>query len=345
MNLKEIRASAAALGNQLRAGIPIYQALNRLALMQPQYADFWGGASNSVQAGNPVSTSLADVWPPTLISSVRAGERSGKLEEVFAQIQQTIAESMAMRKNMARLIYPCLMGLGGMGVFVFFMVVVLPRISKSLGTTSHSFVFLISNAMSHFVDENLMILAGAGVAGIFLFIAWVRTAEAQEFFLNVALSVPVLKDALRDLYFGIWAHYMALMVSAGITMIEALKLTAGSLPEVMRESVRVFERDLSVNNRTMSEAADLAKQSSDDPRVEWWPFYIANAFIMADQTGEVDRELLHIAPSLTEEGVDTLNRVVEIANVVALFVAGLLIAAPLAAYYIEIFTAIQEAGH
>src|SRR5665811_159172 len=94
----------------------------------------------------------------------------------------------------------------------------------------------------------------------------------------------------------------------------------------------------------LSDSADLAKLAIDDPRTKWWPFYISNAFVVAEQTGTIDKELLRVAPALIKEGVRTLNRVVAFANVVALAVSALLIVSPLAAYYTEIFAAIRTAG-
>ena len=167
---------------------------------------------------------------------------------------------------------------------------------------------------------------------------------AQALILDVLLQVPVVKIALRDMYFGLWANYVAMMVASGITTTESLRLTKVILPSALQESVAVFESDLSVNNRSMSDAANLSKQKPGDARATWWPFYIANAFIVAEQTGLVDQELLRVAPSLIKEGVSTLNTVIAVANVGALALSATLIVSPLAAYYAEIFAAIQHAG-
>lgn len=345
MNLKEIRASAAALGNQLAAGIPIYQAVGRLAQLQPAHAEFWTRSAMSVQSGAPISDSLSSVWPITLVNSVKAGERSGKLDGVFVRIEETTALQEEMRGAMMKLVYPFLMGLAGICVFIGFMVFVLPTLAKSLNTKSSGFVFQLSTWMATFAEQNWMIVVGGLVAAVVILTTWLRTPESKVIILDWWLTVPIVRDALRDLYFGLWANYMAMTVTAGITTLEALKLTGAILPTVMRDSVLAFEKDLSVNNRRMAEAADPAKQNPGDPRATWWPFYIANAFIVAEQTGEIDRELGRIAPSLIKEGVTTLNYTIAIANAVAIAISGMLIVAPLAAYYTEIFSAIQQANH
>lgn len=345
MTLKEIGATAAALGNQVGAGIPIDQALCRMAQMQPSYAEFWGRTVQEVRSGRLLSNSLDEVWPKALVSAVRAGEQSGKMDTVFARIEETIELQMSLRGTIMQLAYPVGMGLAGLGVFLGFMVFVLPMLAKSLGRTgSTSPIFQLSAWLSVFVLDNYIALAvGLGVS-LFAMIAWLKTEDARNMILDLFLSFPIIQDALRDMYFGLWANYMALMVAAGIPTTSCLSLTAPVLPGALRESVEVFERDLSVNNRSLSDSADLAKLAIDDPRTKWWPFYISNAFVVAEQTGTIDKELLRVAPALIKEGVRTLNRVVAFANVVALAVSALLIVSPLAAYYTEIFAAIRTAG-
>lgn len=344
MNMSEVAESAAGLGNQMQAGIPLDQALLRLVKMQPTYADFWSRAVLSVQSGRRLSESLPEIWPTTLVGVVKAGEQSGGLDMIFGRIEETIELQQKLRRAMLQLTYPVGMGLAGLGVFIGFMVFVLPGLSKALGAQSKGFVFELSDWMAAFANENwAVVLVGITVA-VGMVATWLRTQEGRTAVLEVFLGVPVIKDAFRDLYFGLWSNYMAMVVAAGISTTEALKMTAVVLPTGMNDSVLAFERDLSVSHRSMSDAVDPEKLPADDLRVIWWPFYVTNAFIVAEQTGAIDRELLRVAPSLIKDGMKKLESVIAVANVVALAIAAFLIISPLAAYYVEIFAAVQQAG-
>lgn len=343
MNLSEINSCASAIGNQIKAGIPLDQALHRLVRLQPRHEEFWEQTAIAVRSGQPLSASLSSVWPAALVGAVRAGEQSGKLEEVFTRIEETVMLQMNLRQSMFRLAYPAGMGVAGVGVFLGFMVFVLPGLSKSLHTQSHSFVFELSSWLSALVDQHwASLLAGLtlGIAGL---VVWLQTEEARDMILDAMLGIPVVKDALRDMYFGLWANYMAVMVGAGISTTEALKLTAAVLPAKLRFSIFAFERDLSANNSPMADAADLAKQQPDDPRSIWWPFYVSSAFMVAEQTGDIGAEMVRVAPSLVRDGIKTLDRVIAVANAVSLAVSAFFIVSPLAAYYVEIFDAIRQA--
>ncbi len=346
MTLAQIGASASALGNQMRAGIPVKQALSRLPLLQPAYSEFWLRASLLVQSGNPLSELLKEGWPEALLNAIKAGEQSGKLEDVLTRIEETVELQQSLRAAVMQLCYPIGMGLTGFGVFLGFMVFVIPGLAKAMakGKGNKSFFFELSIWMNTFFNENWHLILLSLAIAITGTVLWLRTPEARALILESVFKIPIVKDALRDMYFGLWANYMAMMVTAGITTPEALKLTSKLLPGPLQESVLAFEYDLSSNNRPMSDAADLSKQESDDLRPVWWPFYISNAFIIAEQTGEIDRELLRVAKPLIKDGMKTLDRVIGIANIITLILSGLLIVSPLIAYYLEVFSAIKNIG-
>lgn len=345
MKLKEIQEAAASLGNQIRAGIPLDQAVDQMALMQPDFEELWLRAVSTIRSGHPLSEVLEGVWPVALISAIRAGEQAGKSEEIFSRVEDTVTLQLELRGSMFRLAYPVGMGLVGLSIFVGYMTLVMPSLLKSLGANrGQGFVHDLCSWMTVVFVDNWMATFGGLAFGTVLLVNWVRTQEGQASILNWLLSLPVLRQALRDLYFGLWGHYMALMVSAGITTREALVLTAPVLPSGgLRDSILAFEQDLA-DNRSMAEAAHPKNLRADDPRSLWWPFYISNAFIVAQGTGEIDVALVRVAPPLIREGTASLNRFIAFANVAAMAVSAFFIVAPLAVYYVEIFTAIRQAG-
>lgn len=345
MSLQQVSTAAGAIGNQVNAGIPIQQAVSRMAKLQPDYAEFWQRSASTLSGGGKLSDVIGEVWPKTMIAVIRSGEESGKIGEVFERIEQTVELQLQLRGKLMGLMYPIGMGLAGLAVFLGFMVFVLPMLSKSMGgKKSTSMVFQFSEWLSVFVHTNwILIVAALGAAAFFL-VSWLRTAEAREAILVKMLDVPIISDALRNMYFGLWARYMSMMVSAGIPTVHALKFTAPVLPGPIAESVLAFARDVGVNNRTLSDSADLDKLPEDDLRVIWWPFFISSAFIVSEQTGEIDRELNRVAPALIKDGVKSLERFIAILNVFALAISAFLITSPLAAYYMEIFSAIRTAG-
>lgn len=344
MTLQEVGESTAAIGNQIAAGVPLDQVIARMQKLQPRYRDFWMRATLSVQGGGRISTSLREVWPVSFVKAVESGEESGRLDQVFARIAKTVVLQQQLMKTVSKLYYPIGMGAAGLGVFLMYVIVVIPEWSKSLGSrTQPGAITQLSIATSRFLLENWMPIAVMIAMAIVAVLTWAKSDEGKAVITEWMLATPRVGAGLRDIYFGIWAEHMSMAVSAGVPTPQALVLTAPVLPMILRESIERFERDLTVLSRPMDEAADLECQASDDPRTQWWPFYIANAFIVAESTGQVDVELERVTPSLINEGTATIERFVDWASVIILVLAGVAIVSPIVIYYLEAFNGLRDA--
>lgn len=342
MSLKQINAAADALASMFGAGTSIDKIMKRMSSLQPAQREFWQKAQVSVEQGARLSEPLSQVWPSSLVNAVRAGEASGKIEQALAQIAETTELQLKIQAQVSKLGYPFLLIGCGIGIFFFYMVVVLPNIGRALGTKTPSPMMQLSAWLSQLAANHGLVILGVVAIGAVMLISWIRSAEARTTILNWSMAVPGLRTALRDLYFGIWANYMAMMAAAGISTTHGLRLTQPILPEAMQESVQQFLHDLEVNHRSMSEAADPSLQTDD--RAKWWPFYIGQAFLMADSTGRVDAALLKVAPSLIKEGSQLLAAVLKGFWVVSIFITAIVAVAPLIAYYWELGQAFNHSG-
>lgn len=345
MKLKEILVSANGLGGLLQAGVPLDAALERMQVVQPNYDEFWMSAAMLVGNGRPLSECLTEIWPAQLVKAVQAGEQAGKLQEVFQRIQDSLSVEQGLRSTIGKLAYPLGSAAAGLVVAAWFFIVVIPNMMKAM-TSQHSKSAILSFAVttSEFVSTHWPLIAAGVVLASIVLVNWIKSDEGRATVVDLALGIPRVREALRDLYFGLWAYYLEMALSAGIPTTVALSLTAPILPDRMRESVDVFNADMTVNNRSMGKAADLALQEPGDPRRDWWPFYIANSFILGEQTGLIDAQLRQCAPVLIKEGSQKLTFVVNICNVIAIALAASLILAPMGAYYAELFNAARMMG-
>lgn len=341
MNLKETQLAAAALGNQLAAGISMLDACGRMARAQPSHADFWQEVRTGVAGGTPISVHLKDVWPTTFVSAVRAGEESGELPRVLARIEETVELQRDMTKLVMQLAYPVLSGVMGVAVFLFFMIKVIPSLSTSLGLGERGFVFDLSTWMKETTDQYGLIMLAALAGSIAAAGYWLADAENRSKVLDFLLGMPVVGEALKLIIFGMWAHYMALIDGAGsIPVTDGLVMTSATLPTSFREGMVQMANEAVV--RGLADAADPDKQAEGDSRREW-PFYVGNAFLIAQETGRLDVELMRAGPAMLKDGKAKLKVALAVANVGALIASALLIVGPLAAYYVQLGLSLADA--
>jgi type II secretory pathway component PulF len=344
-NAVQIADSAGALGNQLLAAVPLNRALERMALLQPRQADFWRAAGAAVGTGQRLSLSLQSVWPEALVNAVKAGEESGRLDEVFLAIERASQLQGTVKKAFSQLIYPVSMAVAASGVFVFFMVWVLPTMGKTLkkvGSRKSELgtIFEVSFKLNELFMAYWPWLAGGLVVVLLALAVWLQSEEGQDTVLTWMLTLPRLGPALTDLYFGIWANYMALVTAAGIPTIEALRSVGQILPKALQPPVAAIRTAL-LEAQHMAQAVEPDPRRADDPRSRL-PFYISNAFQIAERTGEVDREMLRASPRLITEGLRKVDALVAILKPLAVGVAAIMIATPFTAYYSEFFKAVKS---
>lgn len=345
MTLKEIGDSASALGNQIRAGIPMSVATGRLRLLQPKYADFWVQATKSIESGRPLSESLVAVWPESLVGAVVAGEESGQIEDVFANVEETIAVQLNVRSAMMKLAYPAAIIVIGVIAFLGIMGFVVPRATdafREMGVSNDSVFATISVWIVSFGTNYWPYIVAAVGIGAAAVIHWFRTEDGRRRVVEFFLGAPLLGAALLELCFGVWGRYMALMASAGIGINQALLVSAKVLPETLQSGVLLLERDLTVNNRSLEDSVNPDLQPEGDPRRDW-PFYISTALMTADTTGRLDVELLRVAPSLIKSAEKSLQRFIFAGMAASIAIAGSLLAMSIAAIYLPIISALTHA--
>lgn len=332
MNLKEIKVSASALASSFRGRIPMDEAVGMMVSVQPKYAEYWADVERSVQAGNSLSQSLPAIWPEALVGAVMAGEESGKMEQVFAHITKATEIQLRLRKLLMKLMYPALISLAGLTVFVLIMVLVAPSTARTFRAQNSNGITQLALAMEAFFKPYWMMVLAALAGGAVIGYKWAISDEGKAAMAEMALQVPYLGPGLRDMYFGLWAEYMAMMSAAGITTDRAILLTVNLMPVSLRDGLVAFERDISVNNLSLEEAANSAMLHADDPRQEW-PLFVRRAFIVGDRTGDLDGEMQRIAPELLEQGITKISLSIELANIGATVVAGLLAASSFVGIY------------
>ena len=336
----EIEAAASALSNQLTAGIALREAVARMSKLQPKYVVLWTEAADSLSRGGRLSAQLEGVWPESVVAAVKAGEESGTIAEVLRRTAEAMQIGQQVRKIYSKLLSPLIAFLAGLGVCLFFMVAVIPKLQASLGGGEQSLIFAVSSFLSKLVLGYWPILVAALAGLIGLGVHWFKQPGNLDKLIEMGNRQALLGQALRNLYFGMWAYQMSLLASAGLPAKQQLQLSVKTLPECYREGVHLMASE--VEKRGHADSADPDKQEEGDPRKEW-PFYIAVAFITAHETGRIDQEMQRCAPILIDDGMKQLTKVIAVADIIAKLLASGMISVPLMGYFSQLSNSLTKA--
>ncbi len=199
-----------------------------------------------IEAGKTLTETFEkhpDVFNNVYISLIRAGEASGSLDTSLKRLadQQEKDEAM-MSKIRGALTYPAIVLFVILVVVVFMVLVVVPQVQGLYNDLGKELPFLTAVLVS--VAEFLMsswwlVLIIIGVV-IYFGLQFRKTDTGIRFAAYIKLNVPIFKGMFRRLYMARFARTMQNLLSAGVSMLDSLKISADAMNNVvLKEQIDV----------------------------------------------------------------------------------------------------------
>ncbi len=187
--------------------------------------------TDDIQAGLAISGALAkhpDVFSDFYVNMVKAGEESGKLNQVFSYLAEYLDRQYELNsKTKNALIYPAFV----IGVFIVVMslmfVLVIPKLSAIIQSSGQSvplYTRIVIGISNFFVDYGIFLLILMVIAGMYVF-HLSRTEKGKNYLDSARLGIPVLGTLYTKLYLSRIADNMATMLSSGISIVRSIEIT------------------------------------------------------------------------------------------------------------------------
>lgn len=231
---RDIVIFARQLSTLFQAKVPVIQSLKTLAAeaVNPLLTEIIAEITDDVSGGSSLSQAFSrhpDIFSRFYISMIRAGEESGKLEDVFTFLADHLERSYTLAsKARNALLYPAFVLFAFVGVIIVMLIVVIPRLTSifaELGQAVPLYTRAII-AVSSFVQQwGFVLLIILGVGGV---LAWrfSRTKRGREVFDELKIKTPLVGGLLKKIYIARLTDNLSTLISAGIPIIRALEITA-----------------------------------------------------------------------------------------------------------------------
>jgi len=315
---------ARRLSTLLEAGIPLLQALEmmtfheeKLTLQQEQ----WKSVKEYVEAGSDLSEALSLLHPSPnsfVLSMIRAGEYTGTLGKVLSEVADELDQEHAYQKKIkSALSYPLFLFCAVFVVLYVLSVWVLPMYEKLFISMGAELPFLTRVIFACGRKLPVVLWSGLGLITSGLLVMrltspelWIKRLERSLGHFPLLGKVYRLRDLVQ------FTRILERLLSAGIPLLEALRLTVGTLrsPEMLE-----LTNQLVLSVRQGNRMAPMLRASQVFPKEG------AEMIAVAEETGQLDRMLhyvMQIFRSELEEKLDRLTRMIEPALILA--VAGLI---------------------
>lgn len=221
------------LSTLFQAHVPVTQALKTLAseTESQNLRAAIGAVLDDVSGGSSLSQALArhqHIFSHFYINMVRAGEESGKLEDVFTYLADYLERSYALTsKARNALMYPAFVLVAFIGVIIVMLVVVIPKLSSifsELGQAVPLYTRMIINTSFFLQRWGFLValaIAGLGVAGW----RYSKTSVGELTLDEIKIRIPIMGGLLRKIYLTRLADNLSTLIVAGIPIIRALEIT------------------------------------------------------------------------------------------------------------------------
>jgi len=300
----------------------------------PQMQRVLNSISEELQAGSSISRAFGahgDVFSNFYISMIRSGEESGSLEKSFMYLADYLDRSyMVVSKVRNALVYPAFV----VGIFIIVMglmlTLVIPRISQILTDAGQDLpiytriVIGLSDFLVNYIAILLVLLSFAGF-GLWRF---VQTPIGKRFADELRVTVPYFGMLSRQLYLTRICDNLATMLSSGISMVQALEVTADVVDnEVFKEII----------NNTLLEVKSgrsFADTIGEYPEI---PGVMSQMAKVGEETGNLADILKTLAKFYEREVNNSVDNMISLIEPAMIVVLGLGVATLLASVLMPIY--------
>jgi type IV pilus assembly protein PilC len=326
----------------IRAGLPILSSIELLARRQklPHFRAQLEDVSIRVKNGESISESFEAQggFPVVYTTTLLAGERSGNLEEVLQRYLDFQRVSLTFRKKLtASLIYPAVLVVMVIGLFIFLITFVVPRFAElyeQLGTKLPAITtFLLElgkDAQSYGIYA-----AGVMAIVIVLLIRWMKTEAGATLVDRVRISLPLIGGVWLKYQVGLFARTLSTLLKGGLPLVPSLETSARAI-DSKQISNAVFTSVGSVR-----EGKGLSVSLS---ATKIFPELAVEMIEVGESTGALPQMLNSVAEFFEEDVQTNLTAAMSLIEPAILIVMGVVVVTILIALYLPIFSLSASGG-
>jgi type IV pilus assembly protein PilC len=340
-NQKKVKLESFLVFNQqfltlIRAGLPILGSLELLAKRQkiPHFRAQLEDVTARVKTGESISQAFEAQggFPLVYTTTLLAGERSGNLEEVLQRFLDFQRVSLTFSKKLkASLVYPAILIVMVIGLFIFLITFVVPRFAElysQLGTKLPGITVFLLGLGDNAQKYGLYVLAVVAAA-VFFFIRWIKTEAGATLVDRVRIGLPVVGGIWLKYQVGLFARTLSTLLKGGLPLVPSLETAARSINS-KQISNAVYQ-----SVETVREGKGL---SASFQATKVFPELAVEMVEVGESTGALPQMLNSVAEFFEEDVQTNLTTAMSLIEPAILVVMGVVVIIILIALYLPIFS-------
>lgn len=324
------------LSTILAAGIPITEGLRDLAdssehtklkmIIEDVLASISGGSSLSAAFERH-----PQVFDTLYVSIVRAGETSGNLDRVLADLAAFLEWKADLRRDVLQaMIYPIMVLSAIAGLVILLATFVFPQFATVLNQSKGPIplptrvLFFLSGLFRGYWWLLLLLIVIAAAAFWF----WKRTPRGQARWDEFKLKIPVVGNLVRDIALSRFCHFFQILFSAGVDISQTLTIVEQLVGNsVLAEATHVVRNEVRAGNSLSGSLTQTGK----------FPNLVVRMFHIGEQSGQLVGSLEKTCRYYDKEIPATIKRVFSILEPVLYVILAVIVLTVALAIYLPLY--------
>jgi type IV pilus assembly protein PilC len=341
VKLTDLAVMSRQMATMIQAGISLVTTIGILGEQteNPKLSKTLGSVRTEIEQGHSFSESLAkfpEIFPPIMISLVRAGEFGGFLDESLEAIAINFEKESKLRGSIkSALTYPvvvlCIALLGVIAMLVF-IVPVFKTMFENIGSTLPLPTQILVD-----LSAAMPIVAPILVVVIIAFTIWWARNKHKESVRRVVdpikLKVPVFGQLNRKIAVARFARNLSAMMRAGVPILRSLAIvgeTSGNLV-ISKAMERVAD--------SVRAGGTVAGPLMNEPV---FPRMLTQMLAVGENSGSMDTMLAKVADFYDAEVESTTEQLTTLIEPIMIVLLGVILGGMIVALYMPMFSIIGE---
>jgi type IV pilus assembly protein PilC len=333
----DIAVFSRQMATMMTAGIPLVQSFDIIGAGSdnPAMQKLILAIKSDVEGGTALAEALAKHplhFDDLYVNLVAAGEQSGALETLLAEIATYKEKTEAIKKKIKKaLFYPAAVVVVAVVVTAILMIFVIPEFEdlfEGFGAELPAFTRLVIN-ISKYIRDAGWLLAGGIVLSIVGFLqAKKRYRSVQHFVDRLTLKVPIIGPILRKSAVARFARTLSTTFAAGVPLVEALESVAGATGNIVYQMAVLKMRDEVATGQRLQRAMEST---------DLFPNMVNQMIAVGEESGSLDEMSAKVADFYEEEVDNAVDSMSSLLEPLIMAILGVLVGGLVIAMYLPIF--------
>jgi len=296
----ELVSTTRQLATLLSAGLPLVSALSGVLeqVKRPALRKVLSQVRERVKEGMSLANAFMEhpaVFPSVYTAMINAGETSGTLELVVERLADFGEQQLALqRKIRSTLAYPLLMLIVGVGVVVFLMAYVIPRVTQIFVDMKQELPLptTILIGVSELFQKYWPLAILAIIGCIFAARYYVKTDVGRRRYDRMLLKLPVVGVIVEKVAIARITRTLGTLLHNGVPLLSAMEIVRSLVANV------VLRQALEEARQEISEGASITAPLA---RGGVFPPSVIQMISVGEQSGNLEGMLFKVAETFDSE--------------------------------------------